>query len=337
MATRDRVYVGLAATLHDPAIALVASDANPIFAESAERPLQSKRAFNCPPDDVLRAPQLLHEHHLDDAEIVAAVSWSDSFLFGLDAWAARQCLLPELVKGHADRFVQWPLPHAYGMSIGLRNSVSLAGLNLWASPRVSGPVSIRRFDHHLTHAANAACTSPFDECSVAVVDGYGENDSVALFRYEQGRLRRLDAERAGAQELPIEKESLGLFYARLCALCGFDPLAGEEWKVMGLAAYGRPDPHLCELLSIIRVNGLHLERACNAEQLRLKLAAAWQIAREAGDDPIARADIAASGQHVFEQTMAELLVNLHARCPSANLALAGGCALNSSSTAGCWI
>jgi carbamoyltransferase len=64
--------------------------------------------------------------------------------------------------------------------------------------------------------------------------------------------------------------------------------------------------------------------------LHTRLDAARQIAREAGPDPIARADVAASGQHVFEQTMAELLVNLHARSPSANLALAGGCALNSS-------
>jgi carbamoyltransferase len=323
------VYVGLAATLHDPAIALVASDGNPIFAEGAERPLQSKRAFNCPPDDLLRAPQLLREYGLHDAEIIAAVSWSADFLRGLDAWASRQRDLPERARS-AGGYVQWPLPHAVGLSIALRNSVSLAGLNLWASTRISGPVSIRRFDHHLTHAANAACTSPFDECSVAVVDGYGENNSVAMYRYERGGLRRFDADSAAAAGLAIEKESLGLFYSRLCALCGFDPLAGEEWKVMGLAAYGRPDPKLCELLSIIRVNGLQLERACDAEQLHTRLDTAWQIAREAGDDPIARADVAASGQQVFEQTMAELLTNLHHRSPGPNLALAGGCALNSS-------
>ena len=329
MATNERAYVGLAATLHDPALALVGSDGCPVFAEGAERPLQSKRAFNCPPDDLLRAPALLEAHHLDHAEIVAAVSWSDSFLVGLNAWALHQRVLPASSPAGADHIVQWPLPHAFALSMGLRNSVSLAGLNLWASPRISGTVTVRRFDHHLTHAANAACSSPFDECAVAVVDGYGEHDSVALFRYEHGHLRRLDAEPDATAGLPIEKESLGLFYARLCALCGFDPLAGEEWKVMGLAAYGRPDPQLCDLLSTIRVNGLRLERACDAEQLRLKLDAARAIAREAGDSALALADVAASGQYVFERTMAELLVNLHARSPSAHLALSGGCALNS--------
>jgi carbamoyltransferase len=323
------VYVGLAATLHDPAIAAVAADGTPLFAEGAERPLQSKRAFNCPPDDLQRAPRLLRDLGLDRSEIIAAVSWSDSFLNGLDAWALRERALPDRAPGGFDHFVLWPLPDARGLSIGLRNSISLAGLNLWSSAGIRGPVSIRRFDHHLTHAANAACTSPFDECAVAVVDGYGEGDSVAMYRYARGRLTRLDPA-GGAAEGALEKESLGLFYSRLCALCGFDPLGGEEWKVMGLAAYGRPDPQLVRLLSIVRVNGLHLERAVGAEDLGSQLACAARIALEMGEDPRARADIAASGQQVFEDVMTELLSNLHARAPSTKLAFAGGCALNSS-------
>lgn len=329
MAPRARVYVGLAATLHDPAIALVAADGTPLFAENAERPLQSKRAFNSPPDDLLRTPRLLRDFGIENAEIVAAVSWSDNFLQGLDAWALRERALPERTPADFERFVQWPLPDARGLTIGLRNSISLAGLNLWSSAGVRGPVSIRRFDHHLTHAANAVCTSPFDECAVAVVDGYGEGDSVAMFRYGGGRLDRLELA-LGAPDEAIEKESLGLFYSRLCALCGFDPLGGEEWKVMGLAAHGKPDPQLVRLLSIMRVNGLHLERALNAEDLAMQLASAARIALQMGEDPLARADIAASGQQVFEDAMAELLSNLHARVPSTKLAFAGGCALNSS-------
>jgi carbamoyltransferase len=324
---RDRVYVGLAATLHDPAIALVTADGTPLFAEGAERPLQSKRAFNCPPDDLLRAPRLLSEFGLTSAEIAVAVSWSDGFLHGLESWAAGRTATPPPSEGTG--FEQWPLPRAHALSIGLRNSVSLAGLNLWASPGVQGPVAIRRFDHHLTHAANAVCTSPFDECAVAVVDGFGEGDSVAFYRYEGGRLQRLGDARNVDEGRTIEKESIGHFYSGLCALCGFDPLKGEEWKVMGLAAYGRPDPQLCRLLSVVRVSGLQLERAGTEQQLHDRLAAVARIARELGSDPIARADIAASGQAVFEETMAELLSNLHASLPVGRLAFAGGCALNS--------
>ena len=292
---------------------------------------KNKRAFNCPPDDLVRAPRLLREYFPDAREVVAAVSWSSGFLAGLDAQLVGQA--PPYAgppEGWTAK-IDWPLPHPMGLSIGLRNSISLAGMNLWASSRLAGTVSIRRFDHHLTHAANAACTSPFSECAVAVVDGYGEDNSVAFFRYVAGKLTKLDSRSHQASNGLIASESLGMFYARLCALCGFEPLAGEEWKVMGLAAYGRSDSTFCDLLRpLLRVNGLHLERGCDPDMLRGNLKKVRDLAREAGDDPLARANLAASGQQVFEEVLAELLSNFHAHCPSENLAFAGGCALNSS-------
>jgi carbamoyltransferase len=74
-----RFYVGLAATLHDPAIAIVGPTGDVLFAEAAERPLQWKRAYNCPPDDMLRVPELIQEFCGPDAELVGAVSWSTPF------------------------------------------------------------------------------------------------------------------------------------------------------------------------------------------------------------------------------------------------------------------
>ena len=85
MPPRKRAYIGLAATLHDPALAIVAENGRPLFAEATERALQYKRAFNCPPDDHVRVPRLVHQYCGDDAEIVGAVSWSSSWLAGLTA------------------------------------------------------------------------------------------------------------------------------------------------------------------------------------------------------------------------------------------------------------
>jgi len=85
MPPRKRAYIGLAATLHDPALAIVAEDGRPLFAEATERALQYKRAFNCPPDDHVRAPRLVHQYCGDDAEIIGAVSWSSRWLAGLTA------------------------------------------------------------------------------------------------------------------------------------------------------------------------------------------------------------------------------------------------------------
>ena len=63
----------------------------------------------------------------------------------------------------------------------------------------------------------------------------------------------------------------------------FEPLAGEEWKVMGLAAYGRSDLTFCDLLRpLLRVNGLHLERGCDPDMLRGNLKKVRDLAREAG-------------------------------------------------------
>lgn len=51
--------------------------------------------------------------------------------------------------------------------------------------------------------------------------------------------------------------SLGFFYTFVCVVCWFGPLTGEEWKVMGLAAYGKPRKDLYTLFrSMIEVDGL---------------------------------------------------------------------------------
>jgi carbamoyltransferase len=329
MPLRKRAYVGLAATLHDPALAIVAEDGRPLFAEATERALQYKRAFNCPPDDHVRAPRLVQQYCGDHAEIIGAVSWSSRWLAGITAELEQA---EDIIGTAAKPSVHpqaWPLPHPYGLQLGLRNSVSLAGMNLWSSSRLSTPVIIRRYDHHLTHAANAVYTSPFDECAVAVVDGYGEGSSVGFFRYDGDTL--LPVQDNVASTGSGDDDSLGLFYARLCATCGFEPLEGEEWKVMGLAGYGCFDRQLYGLLRpLIGVDGLRIIRVCSPVELQENLTKLQSLVDNAGDSLRRRADLAHTGQFVFEETLAQLLNNFAAMERSRKLAFCGGCALNSS-------
>src|SRR5690242_5037502 len=77
---RVRYYIGLAATLHDSAIAIVDSSGRVVFAEATERFLQNKRAYNCPPDDMLRIGRLVKEYCPPEVEIVVAISWSEEYL-----------------------------------------------------------------------------------------------------------------------------------------------------------------------------------------------------------------------------------------------------------------
>ena len=87
-------------------------------------------------------------------------------------------------------------------------------------------------EHHQTHAASAFFVSPFESAAILTWDGTGE-DTTTLFSRGKGNkievLKRI--------KLP---HSLGQFYSAVTNYIGFDMFAGDEWKVMGLAAYGKP-------------------------------------------------------------------------------------------------
>ena len=317
-----RYYFGLAATLHDSALAIVDPSGEPIFAEATERYTQCKRAFNFPPDDMLRIPELIREYCEPNAEIVVAISWSTPFLNQLSHLSGSDFL--PMMSMPLDE-VSWPLPNPALLAIGLRNSISQAGLNLASSLEIPNMVHVRRYDHHLTHAANAAYTSPFHECAVAVIDGYGEGTSTSFYYYKERTLTLIPRNTCHTDA------SLGEFYGRLCALCGFNPLKGEEWKVMGLAAYGKYDANIHKLLRpFIQVNDLNLQSgSSDTSQIRQLKKLRAMFGRPAMST-MSAANLARTGQKVFEDVMNELLSNLHRRNLSDNLALSGGCALNSS-------
>lgn len=339
-----RFFVGLSATFHDAAIAIVDEDCRPLFAESVERPLQYKRAHACPPDDLVRGPELVEGYCGRDADLTLAVTWGAAHLSWLGLVAGTR---PHPVDpGPRDPLVG-PLPTGWQMALALRNSISGAGLGIASSPRLHGRVRFRYYEHHLTHAANAALTSGFNECVVAVADGFGEGGATAFYRFEKGRLRRLDrgsGARPGRSGLPERGSrvpdpradespltSPGFFYGRLCDLCGFDPILGEEGKVMGLAAHGAPDPWLgARLEPLIRVDGLALAPGCSIAEARRHLSEIETWGRERGHAHLEMAPLAATGQRVFEELLGQLLQNLYDLGLSENLAFAGGCALNSS-------
>jgi carbamoyltransferase len=109
----------------------------------------------------------------------------------------------------------------------------------------------------------------------------------------------------------------------LCYVCGFDPIKGEQWKVMGLAAYGQRDETVYAYFrSLLRIEGLRVSRAAGTGPWLQRF---LELARDRD-----RADLAHTGQLVFEDWVIELLNNLHQCCPNERLVLGGGCALNSS-------
>ncbi|MBO0745503.1 MAG: carbamoyltransferase, partial [Candidatus Dormibacteraeota bacterium] len=171
--------------------------------------------------------------------------------------------------------------------------------------------------HHVAHAASAYLAGPERDAAVLVVDGRGEQTSALLGHAQDGRLRVLTT-----QPLP---DSLGLRYEELTAHLGF-LRSSDEYKVMALAAYGRPR-HLDRFRRLMTVDGGgHFHTA----------PVAWDVfcpaARPDGADgprlESEHADLAASVQTRLEEVLLELAAWLHAQTGEEALVLAGGVALN---------
>ena len=113
----------------------------------------------------------------------------------------------------------------------LRNRKQVTGIaeELAALPGRPFAGAIDYVEHHFAHLASAFYPSPFDEAAVVSVDGFGDFASAA-WGLGRGTALSLD----GRVLFP---HSLGVFYQAMTQYLGF-PHYGDEYKLMGLAAYG---------------------------------------------------------------------------------------------------
>ena len=89
-----------------------------------------------------------------------------------------------------------------------------------------------RVEHHQAHLASAFFVSPFEQAALLSADGLGDFAST-MWGTGAGARMKID----GAVAFP---HSLGLYYTAVTQYLGF-PKYGDEYKVMGLAAYGQPE------------------------------------------------------------------------------------------------
>jgi carbamoyltransferase len=330
---RRRILLGHANTWHDAAIAV--NEGEGFFAEGIERHTQCKKALDLsglwyswrPLRAYLSAAG---EWPIDHAEVVSLSSWSGAQPLELLSAPKRNPIASLLVASVAceplfENQLRWTLRGHYprpfvlpeGPSPGVKPAADLS----WQSKTVL---------HQLAHAANAVYTSPFSECVVMVIDGYSEGTAASFYHFAENRFQLIHQAR--------QEVSLGLLYAAVTQFCGFDPYEGEEWKVMGLAAYGKPRPALYEFFrERLAVDGLDLRfKPVGGAQFAFDRKAWSELERLAGGfrqpgdpDVLRSADLAHNFQRAFEEALLELVRNLGRLGLSKNLAFAGGCALNS--------
>ncbi len=197
------------------------------------------------------------------------------------------------------------------------------------APEVDWDQRLLFSEHHLSHAASAFFPSPFEEAAVLTMDGVGEWATTSLCAGRGSSLEML-------KEIHFP-HSIGLLYSAFTYYLGFKVNSGE-YKVMGLAPYGKPKYTKLILDNLIHLKDdgtfrLHLEYFDFCAGLRMtngKFAALFSRPARSSEDPLTQdhMDIAASLQAVTEEVVLRLARSVRRETGLKNLCLAGGVALN---------
>jgi len=197
-------------------------------------------------------------------------------------------------------------------------------------------------EHHVAHLSSAFHVSPFTQAVTVSVDGFGDFSSCA---WGIGRNTSI-----GVDDQIYFPHSLGIFYQAITQYLGF-PHYGDEYKVMGLAPYGKP-AYLDEMRKIVRLTSggrfkLNLDYFRHHKE---GFAYQWDNGSpECGDlfsveemeellgprrkvsEPLSshHHDIAHSAQAMYEEAFFHIIGRLSDRYNVTDITLAGGCAANS--------
>jgi carbamoyltransferase len=318
-------YLGFSCSQHDPSIAVVNEDGEVSFAEANERALKYKRGWHAPPDAFGLIEPIL-DTYVPGSDISANLTWSRTALRSSNTLAyVSRCVLAALERGspsNAEALLWrgWIFRHAlYRAPTSASNLLLNLEIRLKERNGFGYQLPKQAWNHHLCHAATACYSSPYDDALCVVMDGMGEGSSTSIFSFRGGQIKRLDSQRLA------NLASLGIFYSQICFAAGFDPLAGEEWKLMGLAAYGKLDDELYRLMRpALKVADNHLSLS------RSYASSLNALLQRRKNGPQANADFAFTAQTVFEDVLFEFLNAAHSRWGGENLIITGGCALNSS-------
>ena len=239
------------------------------------------------------------------------------------------------------KFLRMNLNHSHRIPLLHGPELALAGLNVMRdlmSPRriakqfakeLGHPLpSCRGVSHHLCHSACAYFTSPFDHAAVLTVDGQGEDESGSLGEWRGTRYCHFRSIRS--------PDSIGILYGMMTDFLGMRA-AWDEYKVMGMAAYGdaqRFEPQFRSLVQLLPGGRYRTRRTamvfspgyCNS-----MLSEVFGLAPRTAGEALEQVhfDLAAGLQGMTERVVFHLLQHLRKRSDAPNLCLAGGVFQNS--------
>jgi len=307
----SKFILGISCFYHDSAAAII-KDGKIIAAAQEERFTRIKHDKSFPSNAV---NYCLEEARIDGKDLHAVVYYDNEYLT-LERMIATQLYISEKKKKQ------------------LMNSIPgwvSTKFNIWSHIRkemnYTGPLF--RAVHHRSHAASAFYPSPFQEAAIVTVDGVGEWSTTTIGTGNSNNITIL-------KEIRFP-HSLGLLYSAFTSFCGFKVNSGE-YKLMGLAPYGRPIYRDKILQNLIEV------KEDGSYKLNLRYFAFLEGSRMTNGhfanlfDGLPReresmitqreCDLASSVQAVTEEIMLRIVSHAYKITGKDNLVLAGGVALN---------
>jgi carbamoyltransferase len=184
-------------------------------------------------------------------------------------------------------------------------------------------------EHHLSHAASAFLVSPYEEAVILTADGVGEWTTTAI---GVGR----------GTQITFDKQirfphSVGLLFSAVTAYLGFQ-VNDAEWKVMGLAPYGKPK-YVDKFREVVDIKPdgsfrLNLKYFSHHYSDRRMFSRAWErlfgrpMRRKETELDDFHSDVAHSVQKVIEEIMVRIARHAFETYKIPNLCIAGGVGLN---------
>ena len=311
--------LGISAFYHDSAATLI-QDGNIIAAAQEERFSRKKH------DE--RFPKNAIKYVLEEANI--ELSQVDYIVFFEKPFLKFERLLETYLAFAPKGFKSFSLAMPIWLREKLFQKKYLFDLLQELDKNFNNIKKIKFSEHHYSHAASAFYPSPFDEAIILTLDGVGEWATTTVAHGKGSEITML-------KEIHFP-HSLGLLYTAFTYYTGFKVNSGE-YKVMGLAPYGKPiykDLILDNLIDVkedgsFRLDMSYFNFATGLTMTNKKFEKLFgQPVRKKEDELLTQfhMDIASSIQAVTEEIVIKLTKDIAKKYNLKNLCMAGGVALN---------
>jgi carbamoyltransferase len=305
------ISLGINYGSHESAVAIV-KDGELVFAAAEERYSRIKQDSSFPVKAIKAG---LREIGVKDTDVdIVSLSWPlnmDSLLHNAKLFASGDF---GRTKSRAKKLVAELLS-----SIAARQKFQNRYTIHFAAPQKGFVFA----DHHAAHALSVFCLAHSDNSVCVVFDGRGTTEATTIWKLVNGQPRKIFE-----RSFP---DSIGVMYANITGLLGFQPLS-DEWKVMGLAAFGKPNVDISRFgLKYgweTTFTGRHFLPANDHESSRFEKTFETYSRRDEAEIEQKHMDIAASAQKACEESMISYVEHAVQLGGTGDVCLAGGVALN---------